>query len=72
MFTPESFVDNVQDAKLAVIRNMPVDEKLKTHLFDYVETQRTFVQTNVKIARALTERLFDPKTYTSFYPFTAK
>ena len=72
MFTPESFVDNVQDAKLAVVRNMPVDEKLKEQLFSYVETQRTFVQTNVKIARIVTERLLDPKFYTTFNFFTAK
>lgn len=72
MFTPESFVDNIQDARLAVVRNMPVDEKLKEQLFSYVETQRTFVQANVKIARIVTERLLDPKFYTTFNFFTAK
>lgn len=67
MFTPETFVDNVQDAKLAVVKHLPFDEKFKSQLVDFVEAQRTFVKTNIKLAQSFSANFANPAAFTTFF-----
>lgn len=44
MFTPDTFIDTVQNAKRFVVNTFVQDEKIKQGLHDYIDAQTEFVK----------------------------
>lgn len=55
MFTPEYFIDSVQNAKKQVINTFVVDKTIKESLIEVVDAQTAFVKTATQNAITLTQ-----------------
>lgn len=55
MFTPEYFIDGVQNAKKQVINTFVVDKTIKDSLIEVVDAQTAFVKTATNNALTLSQ-----------------
>lgn len=65
MFTPEYFIDSVQNAKKQFVNTFVVDSKIKENIISVIDAQTTFVKTAVISATTMTE-LFQKNFATAF------
>ena len=55
MFTPEYFIDSVQNAKKQVVNTFVVDKTIKESLIEVIDAQTAFVKTATQNAITLTQ-----------------
>ena len=55
MFTPEFFIDGVQNAKKQVVNTFFVDQTIKASIIEVIDAQTAFVKTATQNALTLTQ-----------------
>ena len=63
MFTPEYFIDSVQNAKKQIVNKFVVDEKIKAGIIEVIDAQTAFLKTsanNVLLMSQLFVKNFAP------------
>jgi hypothetical protein len=55
MFTPEYFIDSVQNAKKQAVNTLVVNEQIKKSLVELIDAQTTYAKTVVKNTISFTE-----------------
>lgn len=55
MFTPEAYIDAIQNGKKQVVNTFVTDEKIKKGLVEVIDAQTEFSKTLVKNSLALSE-----------------
>ena len=66
MFTPEQFIETVQNAKKQVVNALVIDAKAKTELNKLIDSQTEFAKGQVKTTLSIVEALFKNAS-TAFY-----
>ena len=66
MFTPENFIDSVQNAKKQIVNTFIADEKFKKELTKLIDSQTEFAKGQVKTTLSIAEALVKNAS-TAFY-----
>ena len=68
MFTPETIIDSVQEAKKQIVNTFVVDKKFQSELIKLVDAQTEFVKGSYKSSLAIAEALIKNAS-TQFYSY---
>jgi hypothetical protein len=66
MFTPETIIDSVQNAKKQVVNTFVTDDKFKKELVKLIDAQTEFAKGQVKATLSISEALVKNAS-TAFY-----